>query len=63
MYMADKYGIVITGAAGGVGWAYADEFMARGHDVVICDVSPKIDVAAALVQKNHPKPRPQTPKP
>jgi len=53
MYMADKYGIVITGAAGGVGWAYADEFMARGHDVVICDVSPKIDVAAAALKGKH----------
>eukprot|EP00961_Rhodomonas_salina_P078744 1059025-Rhodomonas_salina.1 len=26
-------GIVITGAAGGVGFAYADEFLARGHMV------------------------------
>jgi chlorophyll(ide) b reductase len=32
-------GVVITGGAGGVGYAYADSFMQRGHQVVICDVS------------------------
>lgn len=30
-------GVVITGSAGGVGYAYAGEFMERGYDVVICD--------------------------
>uniref|UniRef100_A0A6T8K981 Uncharacterized protein n=1 Tax=Hemiselmis andersenii TaxID=464988 RepID=A0A6T8K981_HEMAN len=46
-------GIVITGAAGGVGFAYADEFMSRGHDVVICDISDQIDKAAAALEKKH----------
>ena len=30
--------MVITGAAGGVGYAYAGEFLDRGYDVVLCDV-------------------------
>eukprot|EP00913_Durusdinium_trenchii_P013164 g12356.t1 len=34
-------GVVITGGAAGVGFAYADEFLARGHQVVICDVKEK----------------------
>jgi hypothetical protein len=31
-------GVVITGGANGVGFAYAGEFMDRGYDVVICDI-------------------------
>lgn len=31
-------GFVITGGAGGVGYAYADELVKQGHWVVICDV-------------------------
>jgi len=46
-------GVVITGSAGGVGWAYAGEFMDRGYDVVICDVKDCTAAAAALT-KNHP---------
>jgi chlorophyll(ide) b reductase len=46
-------GVVITGAAGGVGFAYAGEFMDRGYDVVICDVRDCSTAAAALTLK-HP---------
>lgn len=46
-------GVVITGSAGGVGWAYAGEFMDRGYDVIICDVKDCTAAAAALAQK-HP---------
>lgn len=45
-------GVVITGSAGGVGWAYAGEFMDRGCDVVICDVKDCTVAAAALEQKH-----------
>ncbi len=45
-------GVVITGSAGGVGWAYAGEFMDRGYDVVICDVKDCTVAAAALEQKH-----------
>jgi hypothetical protein len=47
---SESFGVVITGGAGGVGFAYADEFLARGHRVVICDISPKISDAAAALQ-------------
>jgi len=46
-------GAVITGAAGGVGFAYAGEFMDRGYDVVICDVKDPA-VAAKALQDKHP---------
>lgn len=46
-------GVVITGSAGGVGFAYAGEFMDRGYDVVICDVKDCTSAARALSQK-HP---------
>ncbi|KAJ8611975.1 hypothetical protein CTAYLR_004365 [Chrysophaeum taylorii] len=39
------FGVVVTGGAAGVGYAYADEFLRRGHRVVICDVK---DPAAAV---------------
>ena len=45
-------GVVITGGAGGVGYAYADEFLARGHWVVICDVKDPADAVAALRAKH-----------
>jgi hypothetical protein len=45
-------GVVITGAAGGVGFAYAGEFMDRGYDVVICDVRDCATAAKAL-QSRH----------
>lgn len=44
-------GVVITGAAGGVGYAYADEFVRRGHQVVICDVKDPSSAVAALKEK------------
>ena len=47
-----KGGVVITGSAGGVGWAYAGEFMNRGYDVVICDVK-DCAIAAAALEQNH----------
>jgi hypothetical protein len=47
---SESFGVVITGGAGGVGFAYADEFLSRGHRVVICDISPKISDAAAALQ-------------
>lgn len=50
--MADG-GVVITGAAGGVGFAYAGEFLDRGYDVVICDVKDCSSAANALTAR-HP---------
>ena len=46
-------GVVITGSAGGVGFAYAGEFMDRGYDVVICDVRDCTAAAKALTER-HP---------
>jgi len=46
-------GVVITGSAGGVGFAYAGEFMDRGYDVVICDVKDCTAAAQALSER-HP---------
>lgn len=46
-------GVVITGGAAGVGYAYADEFLKRGHRVVICDVKDPSVAVDALRQK-HP---------
>lgn len=46
-------GVVVTGSAGGVGFAYAGEFMDRGYDVVICDVRDCSSAAAAL-ESRHP---------
>uniref|UniRef100_A0A7S2N1X0 Uncharacterized protein n=1 Tax=Haptolina brevifila TaxID=156173 RepID=A0A7S2N1X0_9EUKA len=45
-------GVVITGGAGGVGYAYADSFMKRGHWVVICDVKDPSAAVAALQAKH-----------
>jgi chlorophyll(ide) b reductase len=44
-------GVVITGGAGGVGFAYAGEFLQRGYDVVICDVKDCTQAAKALAQR------------
>jgi chlorophyll(ide) b reductase len=46
-------GVVITGAAGGVGYAYAAEFMDRGYSVTICDVKDCSAAAKALTAR-HP---------
>lgn len=46
-------GVVITGGAGGVGFAYAGEFMDRGYDVIICDVQDCTAAAEALTSR-HP---------
>ncbi len=49
-------GVVVTGSAGGVGFAYAGEFMDRGYDVVICDVKDCTAAAKALTAR-HPNGR------
>lgn len=49
-------GVVVTGAAGGVGFAYAGEFMDRGYDVVICDVK-DCSIAAKALTAAHPNGR------
>jgi len=46
-------GVVITGGANGVGFAYAGEFMDLGYDVVICDVQ-DCTAAAKSLTANHP---------
>eukprot|EP00579_Thalassiosira_antarctica_P000552 CAMPEP_0201874188 /NCGR_PEP_ID=MMETSP0902-20130614/6509_1 /ASSEMBLY_ACC=CAM_ASM_000551 /TAXON_ID=420261 /ORGANISM="Thalassiosira antarctica, Strain CCMP982" /LENGTH=330 /DNA_ID=CAMNT_0048400999 /DNA_START=32 /DNA_END=1024 /DNA_ORIENTATION=+ len=46
-------GVVVTGSAGGVGFAYAGEFMDRGYDVVICDIQDCASAAKSLTT-NHP---------
>jgi chlorophyll(ide) b reductase len=45
--------VVITGGAAGVGFAYADEFLARGHRVVICDVKDP-STAVNVLKEKHP---------
>lgn len=45
-------GVVITGGAGGVGYAYADEFVRRGHYVVICDVKDPTAAVTAIREKH-----------
>ena len=45
--------VVITGGANGVGYAYADSFMKRGHSVVICDVKDPSAAVASLEQKHQ----------
>mmetsp|Transcript_1229 Transcript_1229/g.2844 ORF Transcript_1229/g.2844 Transcript_1229/m.2844 type:complete len:343 (-) Transcript_1229:365-1393(-) len=49
--MATK-GFVITGGAGGVGFAYADELVRLGHWVVICDVKDPEPAVQAIRQKH-----------
>ena len=44
----------MTGGAAGVGYAYADEFVSRGHKVMICDiVDPQ--AAVASIKAKHGK--------
>eukprot|EP00933_Yihiella_yeosuensis_P049523 TRINITY_DN4651_c1_g1_i1.p1 TRINITY_DN4651_c1_g1~~TRINITY_DN4651_c1_g1_i1.p1 ORF type:complete len:394 (+),score=100.36 TRINITY_DN4651_c1_g1_i1:66-1247(+) len=50
-------GVVITGGAAGVGYAYADEFISRGHQVVICDVKDP-SVAVESLKAKHPNAAP-----
>ena len=49
-----EFGVVITGGAAGVGFAYADEFLARGHSVVICDVK-DCELPVKALQLRHPE--------
>jgi len=46
-----SFGAVVTGGAAGVGFAYADEFLRRGHRVVICDIKDPADAVASLKAK------------
>lgn len=46
-------GFVITGGAGGVGYAYADELVAQGHWVVICDIKDPETAVQAIRQKHE----------
>ena len=48
-----EFGVVITGGSNGVGFAYADEFLKRGHSVVICDIKDTAVPVQAL-QQRHP---------
>ena len=43
---------MITGGAGGVGYAYADELLGLGHAVVICDVKDPVAPVNALKAKH-----------
>jgi len=45
-------GVVVTGGANGVGYAYTDSFMQRGHSVVICDIKDPSPAIAALEEKH-----------
>ncbi|KAL9139634.1 Chlorophyll(ide) b reductase NOL, partial [Amphidinium carterae] len=47
-------GVVITGGAAGVGYAYADVLLRGGHQVTICDVKDPAEAVAALKAK-HPE--------
>lgn len=53
LFASQPAGVVITGAAGGVGFAYAGEFMDRGYDVVICDVK-DCSAAAQALESRYP---------
>ena len=46
------FGVVVTGGANGVGFAYADEFLKRGHSVVICDIKDTVAPVTALRKRN-----------
>eukprot|EP00238_Polyblepharides_amylifera_P012446 CAMPEP_0196581848 /NCGR_PEP_ID=MMETSP1081-20130531/35951_1 /TAXON_ID=36882 /ORGANISM="Pyramimonas amylifera, Strain CCMP720" /LENGTH=374 /DNA_ID=CAMNT_0041902225 /DNA_START=121 /DNA_END=1245 /DNA_ORIENTATION=+ len=48
-------GVVVTGGAGGVGFAMAREFASQGYSVVICDISEeRVQAAASTLGKEHP---------
>lgn len=49
----DRGGVVITGGANGVGYAYACEFIQRGYDVVICDIK-DCTAAARSIERKYP---------
>jgi len=51
MAAAGKPGVVITGGAAGVGWAYAVEFSQRGYPVVICDVKDTTAAVSAIRER------------
>lgn len=48
---ASKPGVVITGGAAGVGWAYAVEFSQRGYPVVICDIKDTTTAVNAVKER------------
>ena len=48
----EKKSVVITGGANGVGYAYADEFLRLGHEVMICDVVEPSDAVKGLKKKH-----------
>ena len=48
----DAFGVMITGGAGGVGYAYADEMLRLGHKVVICDVRDCTPAVESLQSKH-----------
>ena len=48
----ENAGVVITGGAGGVGFAYAGEFLDRGYIVVICDIQDCSSAAMALESRH-----------
>jgi short-subunit dehydrogenase len=50
-YDKGRGGVVITGGANGVGYAYACEFIKRGYDVVICDVKDCTSAAQSIERK------------
>ena len=48
-------GVVVTGGAGGVGYAYVEEFVRTGHMVVFCDINEELLAAAqATVEQKYP---------
>ncbi|KAK3310956.1 uncharacterized protein B0T15DRAFT_56994 [Chaetomium strumarium] len=54
MTSAEGKTVIITGAAGGLGKAIADAFLAAGANVVICDVNPqRISTAEEEWTKSH----------
>ena len=49
-------GIVVTGGAGGVGYAYVEEFVRNGHSVVFCDINEKmLAEAEETIKAKYPK--------
>ena len=48
-------GVVITGGAGGVGYAYVEEFVKFGHMVVFCDINEALlEAAQKTVTEKYP---------
>ena len=46
-------GVVVTGGAGGVGYAYVEEFVRTGHMVVFCDINEELLTAAPARAAGH----------